>query len=128
MPTYVVVEIVQRLNMISESSEPCVNSVLEYVGSGTDHEFRRQMVLPALPEMDRWASPRQHGQIVRVLQDTLADKDPFIRMQGSHALTQIGATSSVEVIRGAIAKEDDSVVRSSLQNDLNTRKKNQESQ
>lgn len=115
LPVYVLVDVVRHLNMIAESSGMCVDPILSYVDSTTE---RREIVLPALPAMYRWASPKQAGRILSILQDMLSDGDPYVRMEASHALVQVGAHSSVQLLVEAVSQESDPTVRASLQSDL----------
>lgn len=110
-----IVEVAQHLGLIGESSAACASPILTYLDPTTD---RRQVVLPALPDLYRWVPSRQAAQIISNLQDMLTDEDGTVRMEASHALAQIGSRGSIEALSKAIAQENDPSVQASLENDL----------
>jgi HEAT repeat protein len=117
LPINIIVDVVQKLSMIHESSGACIATVLGFVDSHRDRDSRSR-VLPALPDIYNSASPQQAEHILGALEAMLQDKAPFVRMEASHALAQIGGSESAEAIHKAISREGDSTVRTSLERDL----------
>lgn len=113
------VNVVQHLNMIGESSQLCADRILRDLASASNSSEAREIALPALPDMYQWVSPEQAGQIVTTLENMLGDRSPYVRMEAGHSLVRINSYSSASALRSAISKATDPVVRSSLQNDLN---------
>jgi HEAT repeat protein len=117
LPIDLVVDVVQKLNMLGESSGPCVGTILAFVKLHRDSQSRSK-VLPALPDIYNGASQEQAALILGSLQAMLRDNTPYVRMEASHALIQIGTPPSVEAVRQAALREEDPAVRASFTRDL----------
>jgi HEAT repeat protein len=120
----VIVDVVHTLNVVNKSSAQCAGFILGYLDSHDDSESRLSL-LRALSAMYRWVPQDQAGRMAEMLQDMLGDKNPSIRMDAGHALVEISLGSSTEAHRSAISRENDPVVRSSLQRDLSVLQKEQ---
>ncbi len=113
----VIAEVVGSLRAIRQSSAPCAGLILHYLDSHSDSDSRTRL-LGALTEMYQWTRPPQAQQIAGQLQNMLGDSDPTVRMQASDALAQIDLQSSADLLRAAIARENDPVARMHLQRSL----------
>ena len=114
---YVIVDVVRGLSNINESSAPCAGIILSYLDSHRDSETRSS-VLWTLSEMYKWVPQNKASQIAGILQAMLSDEAPYVRLQASHALVEIGLRPSAQAIRDAISREKDPMVRASLRRDL----------
>lgn len=112
-----IVEVVQELSMIHESSQPCASPVLAFLDSHRDSESRLRSLF-ALPDLYPWVTPRQAENILQMLVGMLTDEDPAVRMQTAQSLVQIGMPSFEAPIRAQMLRETDPVVRSSLETSL----------
>jgi hypothetical protein len=124
LPISLIVEVVQRLANINESSAPCADRVLGFLALHSDAEAREKAIAP-LQDMYRWVPKNEADQILGEYGRMLRDKEPFVRMEASHALVQINAASSAGVIRTAISREKDPDIRASFQRDLDALEKKQ---
>jgi hypothetical protein len=112
-----IVDVVQDLDVIGESSAPCAGRLTSFLETHKDTDSR-SIALSALPAVIRWAPKAQAARLTELVQAMLADNDPVVRMESGHLLAQIGSPSSAVALRDAIDRESDNGVRSSLQRDL----------
>jgi hypothetical protein len=112
------VEVVQHLNILGHSSQLCADPVFRHLASAGNSSEAREIALPALPNMYRWVSPEEASQIVTTLQEMLTDSSAYGRLEAGHSLVRIKSYASADALRTAISRQTDSVVRSSLQEDL----------
>jgi HEAT repeat protein len=115
---YVLVEVVQQLDLMGESGITCIDPVLNYLHAESNSTDRLQVVISTLPRMYRWGSSEQTARIVHILEDALQDKDGTVRMLASHGLTQMKSYTSIGLLQKLVRQEKDEVVRASLQTDL----------
>lgn len=118
-----VIEAVQHLNILGESSVGCAGPVFEYLDSHPGTASRRR-VLPALICMYKWVTPAQAGRIAQELQSMLSDPEPYLRMAASDAVAQANVRSAADALRAEISKEENPEVRSHLQSNLDMLEKN----
>ena len=64
------------------------------------------------------SSNSQQTQIVAVLRVFIADREPETRIIASRALVQVASPNSLQIIKEALQKEEDPLVRAILQKDL----------
>lgn len=115
---YDLVDVVQHLATIGESSEACATPIIRYLKQFGGSTEANEIVLPALPDLYKWVSPNQAGRIVSALQEMLSDRDGSVRIRASHGLVQIRSRSSIAVLRDAASRETDPVMRSALESDV----------
>jgi len=110
---------VQTLQIAHSPSGVCADAMLGSLNRAEDAGYR-DVILTVLPAMYIELPRDQSGRIVSLVEELLRDRAPqsSVRIAASSALAQIGSASSVEVIRAAIVREQDPVVRSSLEGDL----------
>jgi HEAT repeat protein len=124
LPIDDLVEVVQSLNNLNESSGTCAAPIFEYLDSHNDSESRLR-VLPAVPDLYRWVPRDQTERIVRELRNMLVDSDGAVRMQASDGIVQIGLRSAGDALRAAIAQEQNPDIRSHLQRSMDRLEKTQ---
>jgi HEAT repeat protein len=105
------------LQASSISRGGCAGNLLVLLGKETDY---RDAIISLLPSIYREASLERSGQIVSAIEMMLVDahQQPSVRIAAGNALAQMGTPSSAEVIRSALSREDDPVIRSNLESDL----------
>lgn len=116
-PVLDVIAAVWTLQALSISHGGCAGNLLVLLGKEPDY---RDAIISLLPIIYHEASSEKSEQILRTIEVMLVDAkaQPSVRISAGNALAQIGAASSAEVIRSALSREDDPVIRSSLESDL----------
>lgn len=122
---YDLVEVVQHLNNDGASNSGCAAPVLKYFESSGRSSETNEVALSTFPALYKWASPPQAARIVNALQEMLADREAFVRIEASHALVQIKSRSSLPLLRDAASRETDPNVQSALKTDVNKLEKDQ---
>ena len=119
-PIRVVFKATQMLQVLDAPSGGCVDALLGSLSRASDKDYR-DVILSLLPAIYPEVSPEQAVRILQAIQTMLKDttQQPSVRLAAGQALAQIGVPSSAEVVRDAMLRENDSVVRASLQSDLN---------
>jgi HEAT repeat protein len=112
-----IVEAVQELNMIHESSEPCASTVIGFLEAHQDSESRLRSLF-ALADLYPWVTPGEGQKVLQMLLGMLSDDDPSVRMQTAQSLVQIGLPASAGPIRAQMLRETDPTIRDSLQTAL----------
>ncbi len=95
----------------------CAAVLLDKLERPDDQDDRLEM-LSLLPAVYSDAPKVQSDRITADAQGLLTDPTPAIRMAASRALAQIGAASSLQAMQNAVDREQDAVVKASLQSDL----------
>jgi HEAT repeat protein len=119
-PIRVVFDAAQMLQVLDAPSAGCADVLLESLNSANDRDYR-DVILSLLPAIYPEVSGEHAVRILETIQNMLKDttQQPSVRLAAGQALAQIGVPSSAEVVRDALLREDDPVVRASLKSDLN---------
>jgi HEAT repeat protein len=75
-------------------------------------------LIPSLGPLYKKASQAQQTEILAALQTHLNDKEPITRMVASRALAQTAFPNSADMIKTALQREADPMVRAGMQSDL----------
>jgi HEAT repeat protein len=126
LPIAVTIESATYLEMAHFPSAACVDTILNALkidSSAPD----RDSAISVLAAIYREASPDQASRILVAIEGLL--KDPAqqmnVHLMASHALAQIGASSSIGAFNVAILRERDPNMKAWIQADLDTLKKRQ---
>jgi HEAT repeat protein len=119
-PIRVVFEATQMLQLLDAPSGSCADEVLGSLNRTSDRDYR-DVVLSLLPAIYPEVSNEQAIRILQAIEKLLRDttQQPSVRLAAGQALAQIGLPSSVEVVQEALSRENDPLIRASLQADLN---------
>ncbi len=117
---------VQMLQLLNESSAGCLDRVLGSLNRADERDYLDTTVT-LLPPIYSEVSRDQADWILSSIQKLLNDRSqqPSVRLAAGQALAEIGAPSSIDIVRGALSREDDPVMRSRLQEDLTALEKKQ---
>jgi HEAT repeat protein len=123
-PIRVVFEATQMLQLLDAPSGGCADALLQSLNTASDRDYR-DVILSLLPAIYPEVSHEQSVRILQAIENLLKDKtqQPSVRLAAGQALAQIGLPSSAETLREALLKENDPVMRESLQSDLNVLEK-----
>ncbi|MGA7316887.1 MAG: HEAT repeat domain-containing protein [Silvibacterium sp.] len=119
-PIRVVFDATQMLQLLDAPSGGCADAVLGSLNRTSDRDYR-DVILSLLPAIYPEVSHEQAVRILQAIENLLRDttQQASVRLAAGQALAQIGVPSSVEVVREAMSRENDPVIRASLQSDLN---------
>lgn len=121
LPVTFVIRAVQALENTHSSTADCAEIVLSSLRK-QDNAYYVADILTLLPSLQHDVSLERSLEIVRSLENLLNDqrRQVAVRLQAGHALAEIGSPSSSEVIRQALLREPDPVIRACYQEDLDT--------
>jgi HEAT repeat protein len=118
LPTQTVTYAIFQL-VLEGSDAQCIDKLIQRFKNPDKVDSEAQMV-PMLGPLYRLGSPAQKVVILTVIQHHLSDTGFEARMAASRALAQTASPGSSNMIRAALQRETDPIVRSSMQNDLTT--------
>jgi HEAT repeat protein len=126
LPIAVNIESATYLQMAHLPIAVCADTILDSLSIEADASYRDSALYP-LAAMYREVSPDKASRILSAIEALLKDpaQQPHVRLMASHALTQIGASSSIEALKDAILREEDPNMKSILQADLDILQKKQ---
>jgi HEAT repeat protein len=127
LPMEALLQVVRTLQNTNSSSESCVETFLGAM-SREKEPGNVGMAMSNLAWMHRTASPQERKLILTTIQGVLLDgrQATSVRIMAGHALAQMNAPESVELLRRALSQEENSAVRESIQRDLKGLEKEQQ--
>lgn len=106
----------QRLHPGLASAGKCADTVL----AASDHmdtntAYQRVDIMTMLSSMYREVPKNKADRMIAIAQNALGDKDPRVRLYASQALSKMGSTASIGLVRNALQIEVDPNTRVWLQ-------------
>jgi len=126
VPIRAVIYATQMLQLLSVSRAGCADNIINSLSRAEDHDYL-DVTIMLLPPIYGEVSRDQANRILSSIQKLLSDgtQQPSVHIAAGQALAEIGSASSVEVVRSALSRESDPVVRSTLHADLTALEKKQ---
>ncbi|HTC75161.1 MAG TPA: hypothetical protein VK684_06270 [Edaphobacter sp.] len=112
--SYAVFQLVLR-----QSGAQCIDVLIRRAQNPTSRNNTTSLI-EALTRLYRSASPAQKNEISTVFQNGLSDKKPTTRVVASRGLAQTASPNSAEIIKIALQREVDPIVRAGMESDLTT--------
>jgi HEAT repeat protein len=101
--------------MLRLGRESCFEAVIEALQYNDEKSNSRQVALSLAPDFSQLPAA---DQILRSVLTNLADTDPGVGIDASHALAAWGKSSAVPPLESAVRSEQDDAVRAQMQADL----------
>jgi hypothetical protein len=101
------------------SSAKCTDVVLAAFDRASDTNQRIDLIL-LLAGMVRYVPQEKAVRMVAIEQNLLQDKEIRIRLQAGYALSLMGSTASIGLLREVIQRDENTDIRTGLQMDLNS--------
>jgi HEAT repeat protein len=106
-------------------NEGCLGDVIEILEMPQLHDTDFQLQIQGLSLVPRFehASEDDSKRIRSAAAESMSSPDPTVRMTAADALAKRGDKSAIQTLKGAIAVEQNELVRSSMSGSLNTLEK-----
>jgi hypothetical protein len=126
LPIRFIIESASHLQLLHLPSGACADTILNALKVESNASYRDYALYP-LAAMYREVPPDQARRILAAIEGLIKDpaQQMHVHLMASHALAQIGASSSIEALNAAILREHDPNVKARMQVDLDTLQKKQ---